>query len=253
MYRYSRRLLWLLFCAMTAVTLSVWGLQSISLAQGTLDDGPRIYLPLLFASSLIATPTATPTPLPTATFTPTPTPTLSPSPTPTPTATSGTPTCPLDNVTGSYLVETTNLAHNCPGVTIDPVPPSTALILQDGTALTLQTDAGDAGGTIDPQTGDFQVSVTLEASAGLCPFGCVNTTDGSFDLTHNPVTFAGTGRLRIKGPLGGTYCSVTYDIAGTRTSCVTTSASSDTGAPSVGWPVTVSWLLPAPDPAWRLP
>ena len=261
MYRYPRRLLWLLAFLMTAATLSVWGLPSVSLAQRTLDGATQTYLPLLFTSSLIATPTPTPTfaPTPSPTSSPTSTPTLAPTPTPTstrtptPTATSATPSCPLDNVTGSYIVETSNLQHNCPGATIDPIPPSIAQIVQDGTALAFHTEAGDATGTIDPQTGAFQVSVTLEASAGLCPFGCVNTTSGTFRLAQSPMTFTGAGRLRILGPFGGTYCSVTYDLAGTRTSCAETSTSGRADAVSGVWPAAVSWLVPDPARGWRLP
>jgi len=237
MYRYPRRLLWLLSSLIAVATLSVWGLHSVSLARQTLHGGTQTYLPLLFTSPPIAT--STPTPTPTST------------PMPTPTATLATPACPLDDVTGSYTVETSNLEHNCPGVSIEPPPPGTAQIVQDGTTLTFRSEAGDATGTINPQTGAFEVTVTLGASAELCPFGCVNTTSGSFDLARNPVTYTGAGRLRILGPFGVTICSVTYDLAGTRTGCDDTNLSSHPGAPSgqAGLP----WLALEPPPGRRLP
>jgi hypothetical protein len=202
--RHHSKRLFLLLAALTATfMLMAWSPHALSQAPRAANDLGHTFLPLLLASLPTSTPTPTATPTPTSTPTP--------------------PACPLDDVTGSYLMETSNLEHNCPGGTVEPPPPATIEITQDGTALTLSSETGDATGTIDPHTGDFEVVVTIDAAPGLCPFGCQNTTTGTFLLGHEPMTFAGSGQLDIKGLLGGTLCSVTYDLDGTRTDCTASS------------------------------
>jgi len=203
MVRYRRRPTCLIIVLQAAALLAPWAPRTASLARSAGEGMSGTFLPLLLFSSLASTPTPTPTSAPT----PTPTPTTEP------------PACPLHDVTGSYRVETSNLDSDCPGATIEPPPDSDVKIIQDGETLTLRSNAGDATGTIDSQTGDFEVVVIVEPSAELCLFGCVNTTTGTFRLGQDPMTFAGAGRLDVLGVLGGTLCSVTYDLDGTRTAC----------------------------------
>jgi hypothetical protein len=212
----------------------------VALSPRVLSQGLRAtngsgetFLPLLFAGRNGGTPT--PTVTPTATATPTP------------------PACPVDDVTGSYLVETSNLEEDCPGGSVEPPEPATIEITQAGTALTLSSASGDATGTIDPQTGDFEVVATIDADANLCPFGCQNTTTGAFQLGQNPMVFAGSGELEIFGLLGGTFCTVTYELAGTRTGCADTQAASRSGAVSTAGRISGFHLSWTPEWAPRLP
>lgn len=63
---------------------------------------------------------------------------------------------PVDDVSGSYNGQYSNVRHNCPFPIPDPSP-AIIEVIQSRTDLTLCSGAGDATGTIDPQTGDFQV------------------------------------------------------------------------------------------------
>jgi len=69
----------------------------------------------------------------------------------------------------------------------------------------------------------------------MCPYGCRNTTTGTFHLGNNPMTFDGTGKFEFLDSSGGALCDVTYDISGTRTSCAT--GASSAGRIREGWEV----------------
>lgn len=122
----------------------------------------------------------------------------------------------VDDVSGFYEVQYSNIQHDCPFPISDP-PLDNIEIVQNETDLTLCSDAGDATGTIDPQTGAFQVVAT--STSPPCILGCVNATTGTFRLGQNPMTFTGTGQIDVLTIGGGVSCTVTYDVEGTRTSC----------------------------------
>lgn len=122
----------------------------------------------------------------------------------------------MDDVSGFYDVRYSNLQHNCPFPVPDP-PSENVEVVQDGTALTFHTTAGNISGTIDSQTGDFQASATIMEPP--CTYGCLSTTTGTFHLGQNPMTFEGKGKLDVLNPLGRVFCTITYDVAGIRTSC----------------------------------
>ena len=208
MHQYHKRAIALLIALLVGICLAICMAHVSSLAQVSEDASSRIFLPLVLKHPLISTPTCTPTPAATRTPTPTATPTATPAETP----------CPVDDVSGSYDVQYSNVQHNCPFPIPDPSPDNINIeIIQNETDLTLRSGAGDATGTIDPQTGDFQVVAT--STSPPCTFGCVNATTGTFRLGQNPMTFTGTGQIDVLTIGGGVFCTVTYDVEGTRTSC----------------------------------
>jgi len=215
MHQYHKRAAALLIALLVGICLAICTAHVSSLAQVSEDASSRIFLPLVLKHPLVSTATCTPTP--TATRTPT--------PTATPTATATETPCPVDDVSGSYDVQYSNVQHNCPFSIPDPSP-AIIEVIQSGTDLTLRSGAGDATGTIDPQTGDFQA--VASSTEPPCDYGCVITTTGAFSLGRNPMTIAGTGQLDLGSPFGGTLCTVTYDIEGTRTGCASATMPSAT-------------------------
>ena len=200
---------------LVGICLAICMTRVSSLAQVSEDASSQIFLLLVLKHPLASTPMCTPTPA--ATRTPTPTATAT-------AATAETP-CPADDVAGSYDVQYSNVRHNCPFPIPDPSP-AIIEVIQSRTDLTLRSGAGDATGTIDPQTGDFQV--VASTTEPPCDYGCVATTTGAFSLGRNPMTVAGTGQLDLGSPFGGTLCTVTYDIEGTRTGCASATMPSAT-------------------------
>jgi hypothetical protein len=186
-----------------------------------------VYLPLVLKSYPNIAPTwtatSTPIPTPTQTWTPTPTSPAVASRTPTPTATklpqatvTPSPTktaCPLDNVTGTYNVESSNLVHNCPDA--PPVLLSgDVAVAQDGSVLTIEVEGEDIVGTIDEHSGEFQI----QTSVNTPPFTVLYRLAGVFSLGQNPMMFDAVGTANIDF-LGAPFCSATSDVTGVRTSC----------------------------------
>jgi hypothetical protein len=88
--------------------------------------------------------------------------------------------------------------------------------VQNGTAIAFTSSAGTATGTIDPATGNFLVTQNIPPGE-FCPFGCRNTTTGTFHYNHTPLDYTGMGQLEVLG-LG---CTIWYDVTGTRTGSTT--------------------------------
>lgn len=192
----------------------VMALIPLGIAAQSLEGSPTaIYLPLLLRSFPISTPTWTPTSTSTktATATPTQTPQVTPTPTitPTPTAT----TCPLDNVAGTYIVDSSNLQHNCP--VEPPVMLSGELeITQQGSQLTVDLEGEEVVGTIDKDTGEFHIQTSVDTP----PILVIYTLEGVFALGQSPMTFDALGTADIEN-FGIPLCTATSDVTGERTSC----------------------------------
>jgi len=212
--------------AVTALLCLVMVMALIPLgvaAQSPEGSPMAVYLPLLLRSFPISTPTWTPTSTPTKTATatptdtppatPTPTETWTPSPTPTVTPSPTATTCPLDNVTGTYIVDSSNLQHNCP--VEPPVMLSGELeITQQGSLLTVDLEGEEVVGTIDEDTGEFHIQTNVDTH----PILVIYTLEGVFTLGQSPITFTALGTADIEN-FGVPLCTATSDVTGERTSC----------------------------------
>lgn len=179
------------------VLLLIAQLGVSSYAQRSADAAHSLFLPLILGDGG----PPVPTPTPTATATPTAVP------------------CPRDDVSGVYDSVYTDASDNCPpGFPDIPVTQSgTIEVLQTGNRLVFQSDSGEAEGTINTSTGRFQVSGSTTESP--CISGCLLTTTGTFSLGVAPMTFTGRTEVDVLSPFGGTICTVTAHVEGTRVSC----------------------------------
>ena len=119
-------------------------------------------------------------------------------------------------MSGHYDVGYSNVQHDCQFFTTDLLPESLEIV-QAGTELTLYSSVGDGTGWIDPMSGAFEISLT--SYIPQCPFGCVNTTRGTFQLGLDPLAFDGNGQIDVINQFGGFLCTATYDIQAARTEC----------------------------------
>ncbi|MCO6453214.1 MAG: hypothetical protein J5I90_20705 [Caldilineales bacterium] len=193
------RLLLVMIVLFSLLGAGVFGAFGVSAVQPP-PDGEKVYLPLLLHSWPIPTPTPTPTA--------TPSPTPSPTPIPTPAS------CPLDNVTGVYLVQTSNTQHNCPLPINDMEGEGT--VIQTGDQLVLVFQDIATTGTINTTTGEFMVSADT-TSATL-------SATGVFGLGQNPMTVTGHAQLQLR--LGPATCIANFDLNGERQSCQTKASTS---------------------------